>query len=127
LTEHEHYLTQQVPHLVQLMPEPFVEIPTGLATEKGVKNGDMVRVSSKRGKIEVRAIVTNRVGQLDLGGTKVWQIGIPIHWGYVGIMADKQPEQSKYWLANALTPFIGDANSRTPETKAFLVNLEKIA
>jgi formate dehydrogenase major subunit len=127
LTEHEHYLTQQIPHLVQLMPEPFVEIPTGLATEKGVKSGDMVRVSSKRGKIEVRAIVTNRVGQLDLGGTKVWQIGIPIHWGYVGIMADKQPEQSKYWLANALTPFIGDANSRTPETKAFLVNLEKIA
>jgi formate dehydrogenase major subunit len=127
LTEHEHYLTQQVPHLVQLMPEPFVEIPTGLANEKGVKNGDMVRVSSKRGKMEIRAIVTNRVGQLDLGGTKVWQIGIPIHWGFVGIAAEQQPERAKYWLANALTPFVGDANSRTPEFKAFLVNVEKIA
>jgi formate dehydrogenase major subunit len=30
-------------------------------------------------------------------------------------------------LANALTPFVGDANSRTPEFKAFLVNVEKIA
>jgi hypothetical protein len=29
------------------------------------------------------------------------------------------------WLANALTPFVGDANSRTPEFKAFLVNIEK--
>jgi formate dehydrogenase major subunit len=127
LTEHEHYVTQQVPYLVQLMPEPFVEIPTGLANEKGIKNGDLVRVRSKRGKMEIRAIVTNRVGQLDLGGTKVWQVGIPIHWGYVGIAADMHPERSKYWLANALTPFVGDANSRTPEFKAFLVNIEKMA
>jgi formate dehydrogenase major subunit len=29
-------------------------------------------------------------------------------------------------LANALTPFVGDAAARTPEFKAFLVNLEKI-
>ena len=33
------------------------------------------------------------VGQLDLGGTKVWQIGIPIHWGYVGIAAELYPER----------------------------------
>ncbi|MFI5328797.1 MAG: hypothetical protein ACHQ7H_21360, partial [Candidatus Rokuibacteriota bacterium] len=30
------------------------------------------------------------------------------------------------WLANALTPFVGDANSRTPEYKSFLVNIEKV-
>jgi formate dehydrogenase major subunit len=29
-------------------------------------------------------------------------------------------------MANALTPFVGDANARTPEFKAFLVNLEKV-
>jgi formate dehydrogenase major subunit len=126
LTEHEHYVTQQVPYLVQLQPEPFVEIPTGLAMEKGFKTGDMVRVRSKRGKIEVRAVVTNRVGQLDLGDKKVWQVGIPIHWGYVGVAAELQPEKSKHWLANNLTPFVGDANSRTPEFKAFLVQVEKV-
>jgi formate dehydrogenase major subunit len=125
VTEHEHYLTQQVEHLVQLQPEPFVEIPSALAQEKGIQNGDYVWVRSKRGQMHVRAVVTNRVGQLDLGGTKVWQVGIPIHWGFVGIEAEKRPEQSKYWLANALTPFVGDANSRTPEFKAFLVNIEK--
>ncbi|MBV8354027.1 MAG: formate dehydrogenase, partial [Candidatus Eremiobacteraeota bacterium] len=125
LTEHEHYLTQQVPHLVQLQPEPFVEIPTGLAQEKGIKNGDMVNVKSKRGLMVVHAIVTNRVGQLDLAGTKVWQVGIPIHWGFVGVAADAHPDRSMNWLANALTPFVGDANARTPEFKAFLVNIEK--
>ncbi len=126
LTEHEHYVTQHVPHLVQLQPKPFVEIPEELASSKGIKSGDQVRVSSKRGKVEVLAIVTKRLGPLTVAGQKVYQIGIPIHWGDVGISADADPTHGRYWLANALTPFVGDANSRTPEFKAFLVNLEKM-
>jgi len=126
LTEHEHYVTQHVPHLVQLQPKPFVEIPEELASAKGIKSGDQVRVSSKRGKVEVAAIVTKRLGPLTVAGQKVYQIGIPIHWGYVGIPADNDPSHGRYWLANALTPFVGDASARTPEFKAFLVNLEKL-
>jgi formate dehydrogenase major subunit len=126
LTEHEHYVTQFVPHLVQLQPRPFVEIPYELANEKGIKSGDHVRVSSKRGKLEVLAMVTKRLGPMTVAGQKVYQIGIPIHWGYVGLAADADPSQGRYWLANALTPFVGDANARTPEFKAFLVNLEKM-
>jgi hypothetical protein len=30
------------------------------------------------------------------------------------------------FLSNTLTPFVGDANSQTPEFKSFLVNIEKI-
>ena len=120
LTEHEHYVTQNVEHLVQLQPEAFVEIPAELAGEKGIQNGDMVRVTSKRGKLEVRAVVTSRLGALQIDGKKVYQIGIPIHWGFVGI------NTGQHWLANALTPFVGDASARTPEYKAFLVNLEKM-
>jgi formate dehydrogenase major subunit len=103
-----------------------VEVPEEVAREKGIKNGDRVRVSSKRGKIEVAAIVTRRLGGLEVGGKKVYHIGIPIHWGFVGIAADRDPTKGANWLANALTPFVGDANSRTPEFKAFLVNIEKI-
>jgi formate dehydrogenase major subunit len=125
LTEHEHYVTQWVPHLVQLQPEPFVELPPGLAAEKGIANGDYVNVRSKRGTMHVRALVSKRFGQLDLAGTKVWQIGIPIHWGFVGLSAELYPDKAGQWLANALSPFVGDANSRTPETKAFLVQVEK--
>ncbi len=120
LTEHEHYVTQHVEHLVRLQPEAFVEIPAELAQEKGIETGDMVRVFSKRGKLEVRALVTKRLGALMIDGKKVFQIGIPIHWGYVGI------KTGDHWLANALTPFVGDATVRTPEFKAFLVNLEKL-
>jgi len=120
LTEHEHYVTQNVDQLVALQPEAFVEVPAELATEKGIKNGDAVRVSSMRGKLEVRAVVTSRLGPLTIDGKKVYQIGIPIHWGFVGI------KTGQHWLANALTPFVGDASARTPEFKAFLVNIEKM-
>jgi formate dehydrogenase major subunit len=126
LTEHEHYVTQHVPLLVGLQPAPFVEVPEELAREKGIRSGDRVRVSSKRGKLEVAAIVTKRLGPVQVGGKKVYQIGIPIHWGFVGISADRDPTKGANWLANALTPFVGDANSRTPEFKAFLVNIEKV-
>jgi formate dehydrogenase major subunit len=120
LTEHEHYVTQHVERLVQLQPEAFVEVPAELAKQKGISTGDAVRVWSKRGKIEVRAVVTKRLGALTIDGHKVFHIGIPIHWGYVGV------NTGDHWLANALTPFVGDANVRTPEFKAFLVNMEKL-
>ncbi len=120
LTEHEHYITQHVEQLVQLQPEAFVEVPAELAREKGIETGDKVRVSSKRGKLEVRAVVTKRLGPLQVDGKKIYQIGIPIHWGFVGI------NTGQHWLANALTPFVGDASARTPEFKAFLVNIEKM-
>jgi len=126
LTEHEHYVTQHVPLLVGLQPQAFVEIPAELAAEKGIKTGDRVRVFSARGKLEVAALVTKRLGPMTVGGKKVYHIGIPIHWGFVGLAADRNPDLAKHWLANALTPFVGDANSRTPEYKAFLVNLAKI-
>jgi formate dehydrogenase major subunit len=120
LTEHEHYVTQNVDQLVALQPEAFVEVPAELAKEKGIATGDAVRVSSMRGKLEVRAVVTSRLGPLMIDGKKIYQIGIPIHWGFVGI------NTGQHWLANALTPFVGDASSRTPEFKAFLVDIEKM-
>ena len=126
LTEHEHYITQHVPLLVGLQPQAFVEVPKELADQKGIKNGDRVRVSSARGILEVAALVTKRLGPMTVGGKKVYHIGIPIHWGFVGIAAERNPELAKHWLANALTPFVGDANSRTPEFKAFLVDIKKI-
>ncbi|TMD84968.1 MAG: formate dehydrogenase, partial [Chloroflexi bacterium] len=126
LTEHEHYVTQHVPLLAGLQPSPFVEIPEELANEKGIKSGDRVRVRSKRGKIEVLALVTKRLAASTIDGKKVFQVGIPIHWGFVGVSAEADPRKGANWLANALTPFVGDANAYTPEFKAFLVNLEKI-
>src|SRR4029450_13640465 len=100
--------------------------PEEVAKGKGIKTGDRVRVSSKRGKLEVLAVVSKRLGGLQGNGKKGDHIGSPMHWGFVGIAADRDPSKGANWLANALTPFVGDANARTPEFKAFLVNIEKI-
>ena len=118
LTEHYHYWTKNVLSNVILQPSQFVEIGEELAKEKGIKDGEQVKVSSNRGYIRAVAVVTKRLKSLDVNGKRVHTVGVPIHWGFIGIA-------KKGYLANRLTPFVGDANAETPEFKAFLVNVEK--
>ena len=118
LTEHFHFWTKNVESSAIVQPSPFVEIGEELAKEKGIRNGDMVKVRSNRGEIRAACVVTKRIKALDCGGKKVHTVGIPIHWGFVGVAKDG-------FLANTLTPYVADANSQTPEFKAFLVNIDK--
>jgi formate dehydrogenase-N alpha subunit len=118
LTEHLHFWTKHARSNAIVQPAPFVEIGEELAREKGIRQGDRVRVKSNRGEVVAACVVTRRMRALDVDGRKVHHVGIPIHWGFKGVT------QNGY-LANALTPFVGDANSQTPEFKAFLVNIEK--
>ena len=118
LTEHFHYWTKHAKINAILQPQQFVEIGEDLAKQKGIGNGDRVRVWSKRGEIRAVAVVTKRIKPLDVAGQKVHQVGIPIHWGFKG-------ETRPGYLANTLTPFVGDANTNTPEFKAFLVNVAR--
>lgn len=118
LTEHFHYWTKNVLSSAIIQPQQFVEIGEQLAKAKGIANGDWVKVSSNRGFIKCAAVVTKRIPQLDCGGVKVDTVGLPNHWGFVGVAKPG-------YLVNVLTPFVGDANTQTPEFKAFLVNIEK--
>jgi len=118
LTEHFHYWTKNVPILAALQPELFVEVSEGLAQKKGLRSGDRVVVTSKRGKLTARAVVTKRIKTLEVAGKEVETVAIPIHYGFVGVT-------KKGHLTNTITPTIGDANTQTPEYKAFLVNVEK--
>ncbi len=119
LAEHMHGggLTRNLPWLSQLMPEAFVEMSEELALLKGIQNGNTVIISSARGSITVKACVTKRFKPFTINGKQVHQVGLPWHWGFAGL----SPGAS----ANILTPHIGDANTRIPEYKAFLVNIKK--
>jgi formate dehydrogenase major subunit len=122
VTEHEHYVTQYVPYLVEAMPDMFIELPVELAEAKGIANGDMVKVRSKRGEVNGMAFVTKRMRPLRVGNGKVvYQIGIPVHWHY----AAGTGKGKAAMMANLLTPYIADATVRTPEFKGFLVNIDK--
>lgn len=118
LSEHFHFWSKHARLNAVLQPEQFVEIGEELANEHGIRNGDRVKVSSKRGFIRAVAVVTKRIRALDVQNTKVHHIGIPIHFGFKGLT---QPG----FLSNTLTPYVGDANTQTPEFKTFLVNVEK--
>lgn len=118
LVEHFHFWTKYSKINAILQPEHFVEISEELAAEKGIRKGDVVKVRSNRGYLKAVAVVTKRIPVLTVDGRKVHTVGIPLHYGFKG-------ETKPGFITNTLTPFVGDANSQTPEYKAFLVNIEK--
>jgi formate dehydrogenase major subunit len=118
LTEHFHYWTKHQHINAVLQPELFVELPEELAAEKGISKGDWVKVTSKRGMIKAKAVVTKRMASLNVNGKRVHVVGIPIHYGFRGATKDG-------YSVNELTPFVADVGATTPEYKAFLVNVER--
>jgi formate dehydrogenase major subunit len=118
LTEQFHFWTKHALINAILQPEEFVEIGELLAKEKRIEQGGWVRVSSKRGVVVCKAYVTKRILPLMVDGKSTHVIGVPLHWGFTG-------QARKGYGANTLTPSVGDANTETPEFKAFLVNVEK--
>jgi len=121
VTEHWQtgILTRWQPWLLELQPQLFVEMSNELGKLKGINNGDMCKVSSARGEVEAVAIVTGRFKPFKVQGTTVHQIGLPWCFGWVH---PKDGGDS----ANLLTPSTGDPNTRIPETKAFMVNVDKL-
>ena len=123
LTEQYHYWTKNNPMNVQLIPEPFIEIPVELASDLGISGSEKIKVSSARGTYIAKAFVTKRIKPMTIDGKKVYQIGIPIHQGYRGIAEDE--ERNARTPANLLSPTVIDPNAFTPEFKGFLVKVEK--
>ena len=103
--------------LTECQPDMFVEMSKELAQEKGIKNGEEVKVRSARGEIEAVAIVTARFKPFSVNGKTVHQVGMPWHFGWGGLATGDS--------ANDLTPHVGDGNTTIPEYKAFLVDIEK--
>jgi formate dehydrogenase major subunit len=113
-------MTRHLPWQLEMQPQVFLEMSKELAAEKGIQNGDKVTVSSARGEIWAIAIVTDRFRPFKVAGSTVHQVGMPWHFGW------QYPEDGSGGdSSNILTPFIGDANTMIPESKAFMVNVKK--
>ena len=109
--------TRNIPWLNELVPEPMVEIPESLGQKLSVKTGDWVKISSARGELTVKAVVTPRMKTLKIDGQEVTIVWMPYNWGYAGL----SPGAS----VNHLTIDAADPGAGTQETKACLVNLVK--
>jgi formate dehydrogenase major subunit len=117
LTEHHTggTMSRWVPWLAELQPEGFAEISPELAREKDIQNGEWVTISTARGEIETRALVTARMKPLVIDGRTTHVVGMPWHFGNIGI--------ARGAIANDLSAIVGEANISIHEGKVFTCNL----
>src|SRR5712664_87951 len=119
LTEHHlsGVMSRYLPMLAELFESHFAEISHELAKELGIANGDKITVSTPRGKIVAKAMVTHRLKPFMIDGKTVHEIGVPWHWGYNGI--------AKGDITNDLSATVADPTVYIQETKAFMCNVKK--
>jgi formate dehydrogenase alpha subunit len=104
----EHYncgsMTRRVKGIMELVPEELLELSPEDAEELGIRNGDWVRVSSRRGEIRVRVRVTDR--------SQKGNVFLTFH--------------HQNALTNLLTSGHRDYIAGTPEYKACAVRVEPV-
>ncbi len=119
--------TRSNPWLAELQQENFVEINPKAASERGIRNGDYVIVSTPTGaRIKVRALVTQRVG--------VDTAFIPFHfsgWWQGKDMLEYYPEGAapivRGEAVNTATTYGYDSVTMMQETKTTICNIERFA
>jgi predicted molibdopterin-dependent oxidoreductase YjgC len=100
---HTGTMTRRSPKLEREAPEPYVELNTEDARSMDIRDGERVRVTSRRGEIALSARVTDRI----VMGT----VFIPFHYAEAA--------------ANRLTNAALDPVSKIPELKVCAVRIEK--
>jgi assimilatory nitrate reductase catalytic subunit len=97
--------TRRIGPLMELEPEPRVEIHPWLAERLGVHDGERVRVASRRGHVDLRARVVATI--------RPDTVFIPYHWA--GALS-----------ANSLTQRAYDPTAGIPEFKVSAVRIERL-
>jgi formate dehydrogenase major subunit len=118
LTEHHTAgaMTRWLSWLAELQPEMFCEVSPELAEERGLRNGGWATITTARGEIECRVLVTRRVRPLKVRGRVVHQIGLPYHWGSKGRVRGD--------TTNELISFVADPNVSIQESKVLTGNID---
>ncbi|MDY0884722.1 formate dehydrogenase subunit alpha [Dongia soli] len=94
--------TGRGPRVWSLSPKWFVEVSPELARERGIEDGSWLRITSRRGSIDVPAVVTDRVSGRNLF--------LPLHHGKPGL--------------NKLTGEHHDPDVNTPAYKEIAVKID---
>jgi formate dehydrogenase major subunit len=102
---HEGNETYKTEGIRDKVPNTFVEISPELASERAIKDGDTVRLTSKYGSVKVKALVTDRVT-----GKEVY---FPMN-------------STGDTAVNLLTSRVKDPVAGTPSYKELSVKMEKI-
>ncbi|MDK2929886.1 MAG: formate dehydrogenase alpha subunit [Bacillota bacterium] len=101
---HTGSMTRRSEGLNWLCPEAFVELDPATARERGIADGDLVRVASRRGEVVARARVSERIGPRTAF--------MPFHFAEAA--------------ANVLTNPALDRVAKIPELKVCAVRVERV-
>ncbi len=113
---------------MQLVPEPFVEIPVNWRTKLAIKGGDKLKVSSSAAehRTYAKAMVTKRIKPLKLAGKEDPFIqSVSRSTGLIAGIEDGRPARTQEVASTCFRPRSIDPNAYTPEFKGFLVKIEK--
>ena len=106
---HTRTKTGKVNRLQTHIPNPYLEINQVDAFLRKIKQDDIVIVESKRGKVQVKAKISDTI--------KKGTVFLPMHWGKIG--------GKDFGRANNLTTSIIDPISKEPDFKFSAVNVSK--
>ncbi|UTI66073.1 molybdopterin-dependent oxidoreductase [Paraconexibacter antarcticus] len=117
LTEHftAGGMSRWTPYLAELQPELFCEVSPELAAERALEHAGWATLTTARGVIEARVMVTDRMTPLRVDGRIVHQIGMPYHWGPNGYARGD--------AMNELSAIALDPSSHIQEVKALTVDI----
>ena len=123
---YEHFHTaksNRSPTTRRLVPEMYVEMHDDDAKDLGIKDGDMVRVVTRRGSLEARA----QVGTNSL--VKPARNSVPRGYMFgpwnLSVADSADPKKNK-WLANGITSRVWDPVSGQVDFKKCAARIEKI-
>ena len=94
----------------------FCEVSPELAGGVGLEHGAYATITTPRGIVQARVMVTPRIRPLWVQGRTVHQVGLPYHWGFRGIV--------KGDVTNDLLAISEEPNVRIMETKALVCDIE---
>jgi formate dehydrogenase major subunit len=117
LTEHHTAggMTRTLAHLAELQPALFCELSPELASSVGARHGGWVTVTTPRGEIEARALVTSRIRPLVIDGRPLHQVALPYHFGGRGLVTGD--------VVNDLVAISQEPNVRIMEAKALVCDV----
>ncbi|MGD0102552.1 MAG: molybdopterin oxidoreductase family protein [Rhodopila sp.] len=95
--------TRRVPELAEAQPEPFVEMHPAAARDMGVREGAVIRLTTRRGQMSLKLRLSPDI--------RMDTLFVPFHWGGAG-------------AANLLTNTALDPIARIPEFKVCAVRAE---
>ena len=110
-------MTRRMQRLVELQPEPFVEISRELAAREKIVSGELVLLETARGAITLKAMVTPRLAPVLVDGRAIDIVWAPMHYGPLGLA---KGDVINHVTLDALEPNVG-----IQETKSCLCRVRK--